>query len=199
MSRIVNVSALIATGVNADGHREILGLDVATGEDGASWLAFCRGLVARGLSGVALVVSDAHQGAPQDRHRSGAARRGLAALPHPLHGEPVDQDPQVSGRAGLVGTLVRSIFDQPDAEHVHAQHALVVAELQRRFPAAPSASPRLRRRSSPSPRSRPSTGARSAPITLSLRLDLGLVARSFLHDQFSGFGRDLTHLVDEGA
>ena len=60
--RIVNVSALIATGVNADGHREILGLDVATGEDGASWLVFCRGLVARGLSGVALVVSDAHQG-----------------------------------------------------------------------------------------------------------------------------------------
>jgi putative transposase len=60
--RIVNVSALIATGVNVDGHREILGLEVATGESGASWLAFCRGLVARGLAGVQLVVSDAHEG-----------------------------------------------------------------------------------------------------------------------------------------
>ena len=50
--RIVNVHALIATGVNADGHREILGLDVASREDGAGWLAFLRGLVARGLTGV---------------------------------------------------------------------------------------------------------------------------------------------------
>jgi len=60
--RIVNVAALVATGVNAEGRREILGLDVATGEDGASWLAFCRSLVARGLTGVQLVVSDAHEG-----------------------------------------------------------------------------------------------------------------------------------------
>ena len=60
--RVVNVHALIATGVNADGHREILGLDVASGEDGAGWLAFLRGLVARGLSGVQLVISDAHPG-----------------------------------------------------------------------------------------------------------------------------------------
>ncbi len=47
--RVVNVHALVATGVNADGHREILGLDVASAEDGAGWLAFWRGLVARGL------------------------------------------------------------------------------------------------------------------------------------------------------
>jgi putative transposase len=60
--RVVNVHALIATGVNADGHREILGLDVASAEDGAGWLAFLRGLVARGLSGVQLVISDAHPG-----------------------------------------------------------------------------------------------------------------------------------------
>src|SRR5918911_5518825 len=58
--RVVNVHALIATGVNADGHREILGLDVATAEDGAGWLAFWRGLVARGLSGVQLVTAHAH-------------------------------------------------------------------------------------------------------------------------------------------
>jgi putative transposase len=60
--RVVNVHALIATGVNADGHREILGLDVASAEDGAGWLAFWRGLVARGLSGVQLVTADAHPG-----------------------------------------------------------------------------------------------------------------------------------------
>jgi hypothetical protein len=60
--RVVGVHALIATAVNADGHREILGLDVASAEDGAGWLAFLRGLVARGLSGVQLVISDAHPG-----------------------------------------------------------------------------------------------------------------------------------------
>ena len=60
--RTVNVHALIATGVNADGKREILGLDVASSEDGAGWLAFLRGLAAHGLSGVALVTSDDHAG-----------------------------------------------------------------------------------------------------------------------------------------
>jgi transposase-like protein len=61
-ARVVNVHALIATGVNLDGHREILGLDVASAEDGAGWLAFLRGLVTRGLSGVQLVIADAHPG-----------------------------------------------------------------------------------------------------------------------------------------
>ncbi len=60
--RTVNVHALIATGVNAGGKREILGIDIASSEDGAGWLAFLRGLVARGLSGVAVVTSDCHQG-----------------------------------------------------------------------------------------------------------------------------------------
>jgi putative transposase len=60
--RIVNVHALLATGVNADGYREILGLHVTTAEDGAGWLAFFRDLAARGLTGVALVTSDAHRG-----------------------------------------------------------------------------------------------------------------------------------------
>src|SRR5216683_944269 len=46
--RVVNVHVLVAVGVNADGHREVLGIDVASGEDGAGWLAFFRGLVARG-------------------------------------------------------------------------------------------------------------------------------------------------------
>src|SRR3954467_6956738 len=60
--RVVNVHALLATGVNADGHREILGLQVTSGEDGAGWLAFFRDLTARGLTGVRLVTSDAHAG-----------------------------------------------------------------------------------------------------------------------------------------
>src|SRR6187200_2003573 len=60
--RVARVHALIATGVNADEHREILGLEVTSAEDGAGWLAFFRGLVARGLSGVKLATSDAHSG-----------------------------------------------------------------------------------------------------------------------------------------
>ena len=60
--RIVNVSVVVATAVNSEGKREIGGIDVGTSEDGAFWLAFLRSLVARGLGGVELVVSDAHQG-----------------------------------------------------------------------------------------------------------------------------------------
>jgi putative transposase len=60
--RIVNVAAVIATGVGANGYREILGVDVLTTEDGAGWTSFLRDLVARGLHGVQLVISDAHRG-----------------------------------------------------------------------------------------------------------------------------------------
>jgi putative transposase len=60
--RIVNVAVVIAVSVNAEGHREVLGLDVITSEDGAGWLALLRGLVARGLAGTTLVISDAHVG-----------------------------------------------------------------------------------------------------------------------------------------
>jgi putative transposase len=59
---VVNTAALVATGVNAAGHREILGLELGAAEDGASWTGFLRGLVACGLGGVKLVISDAHQG-----------------------------------------------------------------------------------------------------------------------------------------
>ena len=65
--RIVNVSVVVGTAVNAEGKREIVGLDVGTSEDGASWLSFLRSLVARGLAGVELVISDAHQGLPLRR------------------------------------------------------------------------------------------------------------------------------------
>jgi len=131
--RIVNVSALIATGVDAEGHREILGLDVATGEDGASWLAFLRGLTSRGLDGVQLVVSDAHEGL---KAAIGATLGGAAWQRCRTHYTANLLTKVPKSAAGLVGTLIRSVFDQPDAAHVHAQHALVVAELERRFPAA---------------------------------------------------------------
>ena len=53
---------MVASAVNAEGHREILGLDVFTAEDAAAWTAFLRDLIERGLSGVQLVVSDDHRG-----------------------------------------------------------------------------------------------------------------------------------------
>ena len=58
----VNACVVHAVGVNRDGFRESLGLDVVTSEDGAGWLAYMRGLVARGLAGAKLVSSDAHLG-----------------------------------------------------------------------------------------------------------------------------------------
>ena len=60
--RVVNAVVMLATGVNADGHREVLGMRVATSETGPAWNEFFADLVARGLSGVRLVTSDAHQG-----------------------------------------------------------------------------------------------------------------------------------------
>ena len=60
--RVVNTHVLVATGVNADGHREILGIDICSAESEAGWLTLFRGLNARGLSGVKLVTSDAHSG-----------------------------------------------------------------------------------------------------------------------------------------
>jgi putative transposase len=131
--RTVNVHALIATAVSADGHREILGIDVASSEDGAGWLAFLRGLVARGLSGVALVISDDHQGlvnavaaalpgAAWQRCRTHYHRNLLTKVPK-------SAQPWVS-------TLVRTIFEQPDAASVRAQHTHVVEALEAKLPQA---------------------------------------------------------------
>ncbi len=53
---------VIATAVNSDGRREVLGVDIVTSEDGAAWTAFLRGLKARGLTEVKLVISDSHSG-----------------------------------------------------------------------------------------------------------------------------------------
>lgn len=131
--RICNVACVVATGVNAAGAREILGLDLHTSEDGAGWTAFLRGLVARGLSGVRLVISDAHPGlvdaiastlpgASWQRCRTHFLRNLLTKVP--------------KSAGPFVATLVRSVFAQPDAAAVHAQFDRVLEQLADRFPDA---------------------------------------------------------------
>jgi putative transposase len=77
--RVVNAVVLVATGVNADGHREVLGVKVATSETTEAWNTFFADLVARGLQGVLLVTSDAHAGLVEAIRRE-PARGILAAL-----------------------------------------------------------------------------------------------------------------------
>ena len=129
--RVVNVHALVATGVNTDGHREILGLDVTTSEDGAGWLAFFRNLTARGLSGVKLVTSDAHPGlvaavgatlggAGWQRCRTHFAANLMSVTP--------------KAQWGWVKAMLHSVYDQPDAEAVQAQFDRVVEALTEKLP-----------------------------------------------------------------
>jgi putative transposase len=131
--RVINVHCLLAVGVNADGHREILGLDVVSSEDGAGWLAFFRGLVARGLSGVALVTSDAHRGlvAAIGATMPGASwqRCRTHYLRDLLTFTPKSSQPWVA-------TLVRTIFDQADATEVAGQFDRVVEALTQKLPRA---------------------------------------------------------------
>ena len=129
--RVVPVHVLVATGVNADGHREILGVQVTTSEDGAGWLAFFRDLTARGLGGVKLVTSDAHAGlvaaiaatlpgASWQRCRTHYAANLMSATP--------------KSSWGWVKALLHSIYDQPDDQAVHAQFDRVVDALSEKLP-----------------------------------------------------------------
>ncbi|SMY03994.1 Transposase, Mutator family [Brevibacterium aurantiacum] len=93
--RVVNAVALLATGVNGDGHREVLGLRVATSETGSAWNEFFADLVARGLAGVRLVTSDAHAGL-----KDAIAANLLGALPDPLRGEPDGHHPEADVASG---------------------------------------------------------------------------------------------------
>jgi transposase-like protein len=129
--RVVNVHALVATGVNADGHREILGLQVTSAEDGAGWLAFFRDLTARGLTGVKLVTSDAHNGlvaaigatlpgASWQRCRTHYAANLMAVTP--------------KASWPWVRALLHSVYDQPDAASVHAQFDRILDALGEKLP-----------------------------------------------------------------
>src|SRR5829696_8999745 len=129
--RVVSQAIVVATAVRADGHREVLGFDVGDSEDGAFWTAFLRSLKARGLHGVQLVISDAHEGlksaivavfagAGWQRCRVHFLRNMLTRVPR--------------GNAEMVPAAVRTIFAQPDTEHVHSQLDVIAGMLGKQFP-----------------------------------------------------------------
>ncbi|MDN5684443.1 IS256 family transposase [Corynebacterium glyciniphilum] len=116
--RVVNAVALVATGVNGDGHREVLGLRVATSETGTAWNEFFADLTARGLGGVRLVTSDAHAGlkdaiaanlpgAVWQRCRTHYAANLMGICPKSMW--------------PAVKAMLHSVYDQPDAAAVEAQ------------------------------------------------------------------------------
>ncbi len=116
--RVVSQAVVLAVGVSTSGVREILGVDVGPSEDGSFWLRFLRGLVARGLRGVQLVTSDAHEGLRQaigavlhgaswQRCRVHFVRNALALVP--------------KGMQALVAATVRTVFAQPTAEQAREQ------------------------------------------------------------------------------
>ena len=129
--RVVRVAVVVATAVNSEGQREILGLDVFTEETGAAWNAFLKDLSARGLSGVHLVISDSHKGlvsaidavfpgASWQRCRTHFMRNVLCRVP--------------KSAQPFVATLVRTVFAQPCPEEVSAQLSRVIEQLTERFP-----------------------------------------------------------------
>ncbi|HET7303222.1 MAG TPA: IS256 family transposase [Segeticoccus sp.] len=131
--RVVKVAVMVATGVNAEGYREVLGIYCATSESGAGWLAFFRDLTARGLSGVGLVTSDAHAGLVEaigatlpgtswQRCRTHYAANLMAATP--------------KSSWPWVKALLHSVYDQPDADAVHAQFDRILEALVDKLPAA---------------------------------------------------------------
>src|ERR687888_280968 len=129
--RVVSMAVVVAIGVRASGEREVLGLDVGPSEDGAFWLQFLRSLVARGLSGVQLVISDAHQGlkgaiaavlqgAAWQRCRVHFVRNALALVPKTA--------------AQMVAATIRTVFVQLDAQAAREQWRRVADSFRSRFP-----------------------------------------------------------------
>ncbi len=131
--RVINAVVLVATGVNADGRREVLGLRVATSETGAAWNSFFADLVARGLSGVRLVTSDAHPGlveaiaanlpgAVWQRCRTHYAANLMSVTPKTMW--------------PAVKAMLHSVYDQPDAKSVHAQFDRLLDYVEDKLPDA---------------------------------------------------------------
>ena len=128
--RIVPVAAIIAVAVNTDGRREIIGLGTGPSEAETFWTEFLRGLKARGLAGVKLVVSDAHTGlkaaiarvfdATWQRCRVHWMRNALAHVPR--------------GQHTVVAAAIRQAFSQPDREQAGATWRHVADQIRGRWP-----------------------------------------------------------------
>ncbi len=129
--RVVSLAVVIAIAVNDTGRREVLGVDVGPSEDEGFWQQFLRGLVARGLTGVRLVTSDAHrglkaaiaavvQGAGWQRCRVHFVRNALALVP--------------KNAQSLVAATIRTVFAQPDAASAREQWRRVADGFRPRFP-----------------------------------------------------------------
>ena len=130
-SRVASQAVVVATGVSADGRREVLGFAVGDSEDGAFWTAFLRSLKARGLHGTQLVISDAHTGL---KAAIAAVRIGSSWQRCRVHflRNVLSQVPKASGE--MVAAAIRTIFAQPDAEHVRDQLDVIATMLGRQFP-----------------------------------------------------------------
>jgi putative transposase len=130
--RVVSMAALVATGVGMNGERRILGLELAPGNDeGSAWPTFVKGLVDRGLSGVRLVISDDHRGLVKAVHEQllGASWQRCR-----VHFTRNAQDLVPRSTRGMVATIVRSIFEQPDEAAAREQLRRTVDGLTARFP-----------------------------------------------------------------
>ena len=130
--RVVGAVVLVATGVNADGHREVLGVQVSTAETGPAWLTFFQDLVARGLSGVKLVTSDAHAGLVA---AIGATLPGATWQRCRTHyaANLMSTCPKASWPA--VKAMLHSVYDQPTAKDVAAQFDKLLDAVGDKLPA----------------------------------------------------------------
>jgi transposase-like protein len=126
---VVSQAIVIAYGVRETGEREVLGIDVGLSEDGSFWTEFLRDLVSRGLSGVRLVISDAHLGLREaitvvlsgvawQRCRVHFMRNALARVPRTAQNE--------------VAAVIRPIFAQPDKESARRQLGFVADQLRQK-------------------------------------------------------------------
>ena len=130
--RVINAVVLVATGVNAYGRREVLGMRIATSETASAWNQFFADLVARGLTGVRLVTSDAHQGLVE---AIAANLPGAAWQRCRTHYAANLMDVCPKSAWGAVKALLHSVYDQPDAKAVHAQYDKMLDTLTGKLPA----------------------------------------------------------------
>ncbi len=131
--RVQNMAFVVAIAVNDDGTRHILGFDIGMSENGAFWEEFLRSLVRRGLSGVKLVISDAHEGLKNaissvltgtswQRCRVHCMRNILCHVSHK--------------QQGMVAAMIRTIFAQESLADAKKQLRSVITQLEVHFPKA---------------------------------------------------------------